>query len=596
MILTEKQEAALKIIKNRYGTKERYTCIAGYAGSGKALAANTRIPTPIGDRQLSTIEVGDYIYGADGAPTKVIGVFPQGITNCYRLYFEDGRYSDCNESHIWRVKKRGSLKWKDMTLKQLIDDGLRTSNNKPKYCIPVCGPVNEDLLKLLSRSAQFGRRDRMEDSNPDSDEPSLSLQYLYSSGLCATRDKNTNTVVFWKSKTLNIVNVQRLQDQETICLFVENKDHLFLTQDYIVTHNTTLTKYIPDTLGLNPDSICHIAYTGKAANVLMKKGNKNAMTAHKLLYRAVLDRKTGTYYYVPKPRLDNDYSLIIIDEVSMLPREMWIQLLTHNIPVIALGDPAQLMPVAPEADNGVLNRPHIFLDEVVRQAQENEIIRFSMFLRNGGNPRDYRSQQGGQIKIIEGKELTTGILKWADQILCATNATRIAINNKVRDMKGYPRDEPQIGDRIIGLSNHWEFLSNKQNALTNGAIGTLTSFKTLDITVPRLVSKSKIPVMFSTMQIDDGEIFQKIPIDYKSITQNAPSLTPIQLSRLKKVPGSIVPYDFAYAYAITTWKAQGSEWDKILGFEESFPKEPEPHQRYLYTLVTRARDKLVLVI
>mgnify|MGYP004650489737 FL=1 len=55
------------------------------------------------------------------------------------------------------------------------------------------------------------------------------------------------------------------------------------------------------------------------------------------------------------------------------------------------------------------------------------------------------------------------------------------------------------------------------------------------------------------------------------------------------------PLDFAYAYAITCWKAQGSEYDKVLGFEESYPSDKETHKCYLYTLITRAKEKLVLI-
>ena len=55
------------------------------------------------------------------------------------------------------------------------------------------------------------------------------------------------------------------------------------------------------------------------------------------------------------------------------------------------------------------------------------------------------------------------------------------------------------------------------------------------------------------------------------------------------------PYDFAYAYAITVWKAQGSEWKKVMAYEEGHPFDKKEHIQYLYTAVTRASEKLVLV-
>jgi exodeoxyribonuclease-5 len=67
------------------------------------------------------------------------------------------------------------------------------------------------------------------------------------------------------------------------------------------------------------------------------------------------------------------------------------------------------------------------------------------------------------------------------------------------------------------------------------------------------------------------------------------------LGRLKPKYGEIVPKEVAYGYAITCHKAQGSEWDKVLVLEESFPFDKEEHKRWLYTACTRASDKLILV-
>ena len=53
--------------------------------------------------------------------------------------------------------------------------------------------------------------------------------------------------------------------------------------------------------------------------------------------------------------------------------------------------------------------------------------------------------------------------------------------------------------------------------------------------------------------------------------------------------------EFDFGYAITCWKAQGSEWDKVLVYEENFPSDVDSHARFLYTAITRAQNKLVLV-
>jgi hypothetical protein len=100
------------------------------------------------------------------------------------------------------------------------------------------------------------------------------------------------------------------------------------------------------------------------------------------------------------------------------------------------------------------------------------------------------------------------------------------------------------------------------------------------------------------MIVDEKENYVKIPIDYVYLKSETPQLTPSMVSALMKNKSfkHKPPFEFAYAYAITTWKAQGSEWDKILGFEESFPKAKIDHQKFIYTMTTRAAQKLVMIM
>lgn len=107
---------------------------------------------------------------------------------------------------------------------------------------------------------------------------------------------------------------------------------------YAGTGKSTLVKFIISALNVYPEDVCYVAYTGKAAKVLAEKGCPNAMTAHRLLYKSI-PRDDGTFYHKIKRPLDYRYKLIVVDEISMLPKEMWDLLLSHNIYVICLGDP-----------------------------------------------------------------------------------------------------------------------------------------------------------------------------------------------------------------------------------------------------------------
>lgn len=225
---------------------------------------------------------------------------------------------------------------------------------------------------------------------------------------------------------------------------------------YAGSGKSTLVPFIISALGIEMDKVCYVAYTGKAASVLKQKGCENAITAHKLLYSA-RPTSDGTYIFIPKDSLDENYKVIVVDEISMLPKTMWDLLLKHRVYILAMGDPEQLPPVSKDEDNHVLDNPHVFLTEIMRQAQESEIIRLSMHIREG-KPLNTFVAKGNQVQIFKSHEVVSGMYDWADQILCATNNKRIEINNFVREQKGYG-EEPCEGDRIISLKNHWDFYS-----------------------------------------------------------------------------------------------------------------------------------------
>lgn len=105
------------------------------------------------------------------------------------------------------------------------------------------------------------------------------------------------------------------------------------------TGKSTLVRFIIAALGFNDKEVAYVAFTGKASQVLAQKGCPNATTAHKLLYYS-RQRKDGSFAFTPRKSFENkSLKLIVVDEVSMLPNTMWELLLSHNIYVIALGDP-----------------------------------------------------------------------------------------------------------------------------------------------------------------------------------------------------------------------------------------------------------------
>lgn len=365
---------------------------------------------------------------------------------------------------------------------------------------------------------------------------------------------------------------------------------------YAGTGKSTLVKFIINALpGINPDKdVIYTSFTGKATQVLSKKGNKNTSTLHKLLFTSH-PRPDGTFVRIPVPSID--YKVVVVDEISMAPKSLMERLIKYNVYIIGLGDPFQLPPVDKNEDNHLLSNPHIFLDEIMRQAAESEIIQLTMKIRNKEPIPFFK---GKEVQVLRESELNTGMLQWADQILVATNATRVQINNEMRQMLGRG-EKPEDGDKVICCRNYWDNTADNGSALINGTIGTIqNSFSSFNKIPGFLCSDGKskmIDVLCANFIGDCGENYGGLTMDKKMILEGEKALdwkTEYRLGKNIKY-FNLVPMEFTYAYAITTHKSQGSEWDKVLVIEERFPFNEEEHARWLYTACTRASEKLVLV-
>ena len=360
---------------------------------------------------------------------------------------------------------------------------------------------------------------------------------------------------------------------------------------YAGSGKSTLVKFIVASLGVDEDAVCYATFTGKAAQVLLKKGNKNVSTLHKLLYEHFPKADGG---FFRKPVIAIPYDIVIVDECSMAPKELVQQLLKYPVYVIFLGDPGQLPPINPEDDNHLLDKPHVFLDEIMRQAQESEIIRISMDIREG---KPLQLFNGKDVKIFNSSDLSTGMMMWADQIICATNNKRVSINNQMRELLGR-EGEPQSGDKVICLRNYWDTIAANEDPLVNGTIGYLNNAYSSFVKYPFYINGGgKFDIVCAQFTSDSGAEFPVLSMDKKLILEGEPSLDWKTKYALSKNPRThhMVPLEFTYGYAITCHKSQGSQWDKVLVCEEGFPFAKEEHKRWLYTAVTRAADKLVII-
>lgn len=346
-------------------------------------------------------------------------------------------------------------------------------------------------------------------------------------------------------------------------------------------------------MGVSKDKVAYATFTGKAAEVLRRKGNDEAITLHKLLYDFRL-KPTGGFYQIPKSSID--YNIVVIDEISMAPKSMIDLLLKHKVYCIFLGDPFQLPSLSKNDTHDLLDHPHVFLDEVMRQAKESEIIRTSMSIRNM-EPLQYK--RGEEVFIMPQRNFTEACYDWADQVLCATNKKRKFVNDKIREMRGYS-GLPQDGERMICLSNYWHTFSSSKEALVNGTTGIIRNPQLGSNRIPRSIKTDVREVEYIKYDFitETDDKFFNIEADKKLLETGKESLdweTCYQIYKSNNVSNGIIPKQFDFGYCITAHKAQGSQYDKVLVLEESFPRDKTEHARWLYTACTRPISRLVLV-
>ena len=366
---------------------------------------------------------------------------------------------------------------------------------------------------------------------------------------------------------------EKQQEGLNICLErFKNGEPYTIIAGYAGTGKSYLVNAIVDAFDLDEYEVAYACYTGKAALVLQNQG-KNATTLHKLLYYFKPDGYGG-FIKKPKEKLDVEIQLIIVDEISMCPREMWNLLLKHHIYIIGLGDPFQLPPIGDELH--LLDKPHVFLTEVMRQALDSDIIKYSMLLREGENlPIGIN---GNDIMTLSKNDFSTGMIQWADQILCAKNVTRKSLNNEARALYGREGVLAEE-EKVICTRNYWETANDDGDCLVNGTIGQM-HFVT--------INGKKI---HGTLQLENKHSFEELSIDYKLLTEGTPTVK-------KDRRGKIIPnpyIELEYGYAITVHKAQGSQFAKVLVYDDYW-KTGEEYRRWLYTAITRAIHKVVVLM
>lgn len=127
-----------------YAHKNKRIINGDQMGLGKALVKGTPVLTPLGFKPIETLEVGSLVYAKNGLPTKVTGVYPQGVKDIYRITFNDKTFIDTCKEHLWEVSTpylRTNGGYKVLSTGQMIEQGVKIANGNRKFYLPLVDPI-----------------------------------------------------------------------------------------------------------------------------------------------------------------------------------------------------------------------------------------------------------------------------------------------------------------------------------------------------------------------------------------------------------------------------------------------------------------------
>ena len=332
---------------------------------------------------------------------------------------------------------------------------------------------------------------------------------------------------------------------------------------YAGVGKTTLAKRLAESAS---GDTAFAAFTGKAALVMRSKGCAGASTIHALIYRASEGEDGAPTFTLNHDGPASRAALIVIDECSMVDAELGRDLLSFGKPILVLGDPAQLPPVK---GGGFFTEaePDVMLKTIHRQAEDNPIIRLSEIVRSGG---EIAYGQYGESRVIRRDEIDAADVLAADQILLGVNRTRRLYNQRIRQLRGIEEPLPVAGDKLVCLRNE------RVKGLINGGLWRVETFSGLRKDFVRMTVKS---------EDDPGRAAVKVAV-LRQFFEGVEADLPYATRRESD--------EFDYGYALTVHKAQGSQWDSVVLFDESRAFR-EHRARWLYTGLTRAARRLTLV-
>ena len=442
------------------------------------------------------------------------------------------------------------------------------------------------------------------------------------------------------------VVLQKLAD----FVFSKSENEVFLLKGYAGTGKTTIISTLVKLLPKTATKAVLLAPTGRAAKVIGNYSEKEAFTIHKKIYYPKAEKGGGVSFTLQNNKHRN--TIFIVDEASMIPDVntesklfengsllddlMGYVYSGHQCKLILIGDTAQLPPVkldvSPALDEKLLqNSFHkevisIELDEVVRQQQDSGILLNATRLRECLRDAFYDSfkfdVQGYNdiVKPLDGQDLLDAIDTAYNQlgkdeavVILRSNKRANLYNENIRSRILFQENELSAGDYMMVVKNNYYWLKPTDEAgfIANGdiievleifAIKELYGFRFAEVQV-RMVDYPKMKSFETVLMLDtvtsetpslsyedQNRLYQEVMKDYEKITSKYKRFLGVKNNKYFNA------LQVKFSYAITCHKSQGGQWHTVFVEQPYLPNGiDKDYLRWLYTAITRAREKVYLI-
>lgn len=433
-------------------------------------------------------------------------------------------------------------------------------------------------------------------------------------------------------------------------VYSDTPNSLYLLKGFAGTGKTSIIGTLVSNLWETKRSAVLMAPTGRAAKVISNYSKKEAFTIHKKIYFPKKDKGGGVKFVLQPNKHRN--TIFIVDEASMIPDLPVDSKLFENgsllddlmqyvysgykCKLLFIGDKAQLPPVksdlSPALNAQILEMNYnkqvtsIELDEVVRQEQDSGILENATRLREVLDNECYEAFKFNVsgfkdiVRLIDGHEVMDAINDAYSQngheetaIIVRSNKRANLYNQQIRNRILFNENELTVGDFLMVVKNNYYWIKPTTEAgfIANGdiiqvleifSITELYGFRFAEVKVQMVDYPKMKPfetvLLLDTIEAetpslpyeDSNRLYLEVQKDYEDETSN--------YKKFLKIKGNkhFNALQVKFSYAITCHKSQGGQWHTIFVEQPYLPNGIDrDYLRWLYTAVTRAKEKLYLI-